>query len=143
PNNSTINERAQMFWVAGRLPNAGEVPSTGTATYSGHTIATIRNGSQNYVSAGSFQNVVNFGSRTGTVTVTGLDSTNYAGRMTFGSDPRYFTGTLSGLNNQSRSMLIGGSFFTGTTSSVGEMGGVVQLGGPSYLGSGIFAARMR
>jgi hypothetical protein len=132
-----------MFWVAGRLPNAGEVPVTGIATYSGHAIAAIRNGSQNYVSAGAFQNVVNFGSRTGSVTVTGLDSTNYAGRMTFSSDPRFFSGSLTGVNNQSRNMIMTGAFFTGRTSSVGEIGGALQVGGPSYLGSGIFAGRMR
>jgi hypothetical protein len=144
PNNSSIEERAQMFWVAGRLPGAGQVPVTGTATYNGHAIAAIRNGNQTYVSAGSFQNVVNFGSRSGSVTVTGLDSTNYAGRMTFSSsDSRFFSGTLSGLNNQNRNMVINGSFFTGTTSAVGEMGGALQVGGPSYIGSGIFAGRMR
>lgn len=143
PNNSSIEEKAQMFWVAGRFLNAGDVPTRGTATYDGHAIAAIRNGSQNYVSAGTFQNVVNFGTRTGAVSVNGLDSTNYSGRMVFGPDPRFFSGTLSGVNNQSRSMVLSGSFFAGTTSPVGEMGGTLQLGGPSYLGNGIFAGRIR
>jgi hypothetical protein len=143
PNNSTIDERAQMFWVAGRFPNAGDVPTQGTAAYDGHTIAAIRNGSQTYVAAGGFQNVINFGTRTGNVSVNNLDATNYAGRVVLGSDPRFFSGTLSGVNNQNRNMIITGSFFNGRTSPVGEMGGALQVGGPSYLGTGIFAGRMR
>lgn len=142
PNNSQINERGFSFWVAGRLPQVGEVPAFGSATYTGHAIANIRNGSQSYLSAGAFQNVVNFGSRSGTVSVTGLDSTNYAGRMVMNSsDPRFFSGSLSSLSGQSRNMAINGSFFTGSAGPVGEMGGALQITGPSYLGAGIFAAR--
>jgi hypothetical protein len=92
PNNSTIEERAQMFWVAGRLPTAGEVPTSGSATY---------------------------------------------------DDPRFFAGALSGLNNQSRAMVITGSFFNGARGPAGEMGGALQVGGSSYSGSGIFAATQR
>jgi hypothetical protein len=141
PNNASIEERGRMFWVAGRVPNVGDVPATGTATYDGHAIASIRNGSQSYIAGGAFQNVVNFGSRSGSVTVTGLDSTNYSGRMTMlGNDPRFFAGTLSG---GSRSMALTGNFFAGTASPVGEMGGLLQLSGSSYTGGGIFVGRLR
>ena len=142
PNNSTIDERSRMFWVAGRLPNLSDVPATGTASYTGHAIANIRNGSQNYVAAGAFQNVVDFGTRSGNVSVTGFDSTNYAGQVSMGSsDPRFFAGTLSGVNNQSRNMALTGNFFAGTASPVAEMGGALQVTGPSYSGAGIFVGR--
>ena len=131
-----------MFWVAGRLPNLSDVPATGTASYTGHAIASIRNGSQNYVAAGAFQNVVDFGTRSGNVSVTGFDPTNYAGQVSMGSsDPRFFAGTLSGVNNQSRNMALTGNFFAGTASQVGEMGGALQVTGPSYSGAGIFVGR--
>jgi hypothetical protein len=148
PNNSTIEEHAQMFWVAGRLPNRGDVPTQGIATYDGHAIAAIRNEGRTYVAAGTFRNDVNFGTRTGAVSVTDLDSTNYAGRISFFPDRRFFAGHLSGVNsqtgvNQNRSMLLNGSFFTGASSPVGEMGGALRIRGPDYLGSGIFAGQMK
>ena len=142
PNNSTIDERARMFWVAGRLPNLSDVPATGTASYTGHAIASIRNGSQNYVAAGAFQNVVDFGTRSGNVSVTGFDSTNYAGQVSMGSsDPRFFAGTLSGVNNQSRNMALTGNFFAGTASPVAEMGALCKslaraTPEPAYLSGG-------
>jgi hypothetical protein len=142
PNNATISESARMFWVAGRFPNSvGDVPTTGSATYDGHAIANIRNGNQSYIAAGAFQNVVNFGSRTGSVSVNGLDATNYTGRVSMlQSDPRFFAGTLSG---GGRSMALSGNFFQGASSPVGEMGGGLQVTGPSYSGAGVFLGRMR
>jgi hypothetical protein len=142
PNNATISESARMFWVAGRFPNSvGDVPTTGSATYDGHAIANIRNGGQSYIAAGAFQNVVNFGSRTGSVSVNGLDATNYTGRVSIlQSDPRFFAGTLSG---GGRNMALSGNFFQGTSSPVGEMGGGLQVTGPSYSGAGVFLGRMR
>jgi hypothetical protein len=132
----------QGFWVAGRPTTAGEVPLSGQATYSGHVVAAIQNGTDMYYSAGNFNNTVDFGARNGQVSVTGLDGTNYAGQVQFGQDPRSFSGSLAG-DVGSRSMALNGSFFRGVSSPVGEMGGSVSISGPSYLGAGIFAAKMR
>ncbi|ABD07851.1 conserved hypothetical protein [Rhodopseudomonas palustris HaA2] len=130
------------FWVAGRPTTAGEVPLTGQATYAGHVVAAIENQSATYIATGNFQNTVNFGNRTGAVTVTGLDSTNYAGQVQFMQDPRYFAGSLAG-DAGARQMALTGSFFRGVSSPVGEMGGSVAITGTNYLGGGIFAAQMK
>lgn len=135
-------DTALGFWVAGRPTTAGEVPLSGQATYGGHVIANIENAGSNYVATGNFSNTVNFGSRTGQVTVTGLDSTNYVGQVQFMQDPRYFAGSLAG-DAGARQMAMTGSFFRGANSPVGEMGGAVAISGASYLGSGIFAAKMK
>ena len=130
-----------MTWVAGRLPEVSEVPATGTATYVGHVVASIRSGNAEYLAAGNLSNFVNFGSRTGSATVTGLDGTNYSGPLQMvQNDPRFFNAGLSG-NVGGRNLVMNGSFFRGTSSPVGEMGGNVQLQGTNYQGSGIFAAR--
>lgn len=135
-------DTALGFWVAGRPTTVGEVPTQGQATYGGHVIAHIENNGSSYVASADFSNTVNFGSRTGQVTVTGLDNTNYAGQVQFMQDPRNFTGSLAGSTGE-RQMALTGSFFRGVSSPVGEMGGAVGLTGTNYLGSGIFAAKMK
>jgi hypothetical protein len=140
-----IRDVVESFWVAGRLPtSASDVPTIGSATYTGHAIANINNNGQSYVAAGQFQNTVNFATRVGNVTVNGLDSTNYAGQVSLvSSDPRYFGGALSGVNNTSRSMTMIGNFFQGRTSPVGEMGGGLSISGYNYSGGGVFLGKMQ
>jgi hypothetical protein len=122
----------------------GDVPTTGQATYTGHVIANVQ--SAGFV-AGGFSNSVDFGARTGAVSVTGLDNTNYSGTVYFNNDPRNFGGTIDSTNvgADGRSMALQGSFFQGARSPVGEMGGSVAISSTkdSYLGSGIFAASRR
>jgi hypothetical protein len=139
PTNTDLeSEHIVGTWVAGRpVGSISDVPTTGTATYTGHVIANVNSAG---LVAGGFSNAVDFGQRTGAVTVTGLDSTNYAGTVNFNTDPRNFGGTLAGSTGR-RSMALQGSFFQGKTSPVGEMGGKVAISGAGgYLGSGIFAA---
>jgi hypothetical protein len=132
-----------MTWVAGRPPNINEVPSTGHATYTGHVVASVLNNGAEYVTSGNLVNTINFGTRTGTGSVTGFDGTNYSGQLTLmNSDPRFFGGGLNG-NNGNRSMIMVGNLFKGVSSPVGEMGGNVLISGTNYRGSGIFAGRMQ
>jgi hypothetical protein len=142
PGNQSTNTGSEITvgtWVAGRpVGSISDVPTTGTATYAGHVIANINSVG---FAAGGFSNTVNFGTRTGAVSVTNLDSTNYTGNVSLNTaDPRNFGGTLAG-STGGRSMALQGSFFQGKTSPVGEMGGSVAISGANnYLGSGIFAA---
>jgi hypothetical protein len=142
-----------LLWVAGVPTSLANLPATGTATYTGHAIASIAAsatpGATSYLAAGAFSNVVNFGSRTGAVTITGLDGTNYAGTTQFVPSSTMFS-TASGSplvgSNGGRTATLAGSFFQGgatnTTPLYGEMGGSLILNGAGgYLGSGIFAAR--
>jgi hypothetical protein len=133
-----------MLWVAGVPTTAGSIPQTGTATYTGHAIANISNNGAQYISAGTFSNTVNFGARTGSVSIGGLDGTNYAGTVNLTPSSTLFAGTLSG-STGARAAALNGSFFQGgptnTTPGYGEMGGSINIAGTNYLGSGIFAAR--
>jgi hypothetical protein len=147
------SEKLVGTWVAGRPTTIAEVPTVGQATYIGHVVANVQNGSLDNMRypenvsgsrlvAGNFTNTVDFGARTGSVTVTGLDQTNYAGTVRFMNDPRQFAGSLTG-DYGYRKMGLSGGFFRGTASPVGEMGGSVMLSGHNYLGTGTFAARMK
>jgi hypothetical protein len=139
PNTNTGSEFALGTWVAGRpVGSISDIPTTGQATYTGHVIANINSAG---FAAGGFSNTVDFGARTGAVTVSNLDSTNYTGTVLLNTaDPRNFGGTLAG-NVGGRTMALDGSFFQSKTSPIGEMGGRVAITGNSnYLGSGIFAA---
>jgi hypothetical protein len=136
-----------MLWVAGvPLTSPSVLPTTGTATYTGHAIADISLGSRynTYLAAGAFMNVVNFGARSGTVEITGLDAANYIGTVSLTSGSARFSGTLAGTTD-GRLATLNGSFFQGgksnSTPAYGEMGGSITLSGPNYIGSGIFAAR--
>ncbi|WP_455405209.1 FecR family protein [Rhodopseudomonas parapalustris] len=126
------------YWVAGRPTSAGEVPLSGSASYVGHVIG-FDNSSGNV--AGNLTTSVNFATRTGSVAVAGFGGVDYSGSLALSaSDPRNITASLTGLG---RTMNLNGSFFRGVASPVGEMGGNVSISGPSYIGAGIFAAKMQ
>jgi hypothetical protein len=144
------DQGALLLWVAGVPTTAGTLPTTGTATYTGHAIASIANGATpgatSYLAAGGFSATANFATRTGTVNITGLDGTNYAGTaMQAATLLTTFNGTLMG-NNGNRTATLAGSFFQGgptnSTPAYGEVGGSLILNGTGgYLGSGIFLGR--
>lgn len=142
-NGQTYSDRGHLMpWVAGRQTTIAEVPATGTATYTGHVVANIRNNGRDYVAAGNLSNTVNFGTRSGTASVTSLDGANYSGQLNLAQgDPRQVTAALT--NGAERQMLMIGNLFRGSTSPVGEMGGAVYINGTNYIGGGIFAGRMR
>ena len=144
------DQGALLLWVAGVPTSLANLPATGTATYTGHAIANIANGTAGltYLAAGTFSNMVNFGARTGAVTINGLDGTNYAGTTQFATSSATFATPMSSPlvgNNNGRTAALNGSFFQGGptgTVPAGEMGGSLILNGTGgYLGSGIFAAR--
>ena len=87
-----------LLWVGGVPTTAGAIPASGMATYTGHAIANIANPNNitSYLAAGAFSNTVNFGARTGAVTITGLDNTNYAGSVKLVPSSVTFNGTLAG-----------------------------------------------
>ncbi len=132
-----------MLWVAGVQPAVGTIPTTGSATYGGHVIANFTDGTSQYIAAGNFSNTVNFGSKSGTVSISNLDNRSYLGNTSFSADPRFFTGTGATVSGSPTGFSLAGQFYQGSTGPAQEMGGNILFQGMSnsYLGSGIFAAR--
>jgi len=132
-------DRIQLAtFVSGELPSVAQIPITGTATYNGHVVANIVNGTARYVAAGSFQQNWNFGTRAGSVTVGNLDGTTYTGATTAPVTARDFTGTIAG---GGRTGAIDGSFFRSPSDSVAYQAGSLAISGPGYRASGIFAGQ--
>jgi hypothetical protein len=139
-----------LLWVAGTPSLAGTLPVTGMATYTGHAIASIASsanpGATSYLAAGALSATANFATRTGTVSITGLDGTNYAGTAAQAAGaPATFAGSLNAVSGiTGRTATLAGSFFqgTGSTPAYSEIGGSLILNGTgNYLGSGIFLGR--
>jgi hypothetical protein len=139
-----------LLWVAGTQSLAGTLPVTGMATYTGHAIASIASsanpGATSYLAAGALSATANFATRTGTVSITGLDGTNYAGTAAQAAGaPATFAGSLNAVSGiTGRTATLAGSFFqgTGSTPAYSEIGGSLILNGTgNYLGSGIFLGR--
>lgn len=127
-------------WVYGDPTRFTDVPSSGTATYAGHAIASVRNGSSEYLAAGNFQNTVNFGNQTGAVTIPSLDGRSYSGTVAAGGGGNIIAGTLAS-SVPGSSMTLNGQFFRGASGPAGEMGGTLTVGGtPGYSAAGIFNA---
>ena len=76
----------------GHAANAADVPTTGSATYTGHAIADISNNGVQYIAAGTFSNNVNFATRTGQVQIGGLDNGNFNGVVNLTPNTANFVG---------------------------------------------------
>ena len=163
PGGGNDQERGHLLtWVAGQLADRSLIPTTGSATYSGHIIgnvqfgpgstsAPVTNTGTNYVAGGTFNHTVNFGQGTGSLAFT-FDQRNYAGTSTLNAANRAnFSGSFAATGSPvPASGSLQGSFF-GPNSGAGtaplEQGGQFTITGapPSgpgvYNAAGIFAAR--
>lgn len=88
-------------WVAGNILSESELPSTGTASYAGHAVGNVISGSGNraaqYLAAGNFEMNVDFGSRTGSASVSDFDGRNFSATLDSfeGGDTNLFYGGVS------------------------------------------------
>ena len=156
-------ERDRMhlgWWFAGRLSDPAQVPTTGTATYNGQLIGSVKNSTTGaeYVSAGKLQYNANFASPSAsTMTVTNFDGVNYGGTVGFdrtrntaagfnatpgiaGTIPRTGGAALTGAT-----MDVGGAFYQGRTDPIKDVAGAFAVrANPTgtnhnYIAGGIFA----
>lgn len=141
-DSAVLNDVASGFWVAGRPISNSDVPTVGQASYVGHVVAQVQNCGSSYISAGNLTTTVDFASRHGTAYVSNFDGLNYSGNLYVSPSQPHLTAGLNSIGSD-RSMLLSGEFYRGRSSPVGEMGGAALVSGTNYLGSGIFAARMK
>jgi hypothetical protein len=128
-------------WVAGRPTDPALIPTKGSATFTGHVVASIKSSGREYVAAGNFSNEVNFATGVGAVRVSGLDGRTYAGSVDHLRGSGYFVGSLDSSSAGNPVMDVIGQFYDGPAGRAHEMGGGVRInGGPSYIGAGTFAA---
>ena len=139
------NEREAVHiasWVAGEIPDAVDIPTTGTAAYAGHIVGNVKNGANYYVSAGRFTQQYNFATDTGAFNVTNFDGADYSGSVSASNLRNDFQGAnIQGSSN--RVMNLRGSFFKSPAQGSGAIpayvGGDFNVTGDGYKAGGTFA----
>ena len=118
------------------LPGANGLPSIGKVTYNGQMFGTANN----RFAGGDYQNVWNFGTRSGTVTAT-FDGAQFQGR-TVGTNSGFQTPNSIQSNNTTtpRNLSLNGGFYGngGNGSTPQYQIGNFNVTGRGYSGSGIF-----
>ncbi|MBI1777742.1 MAG: FecR domain-containing protein [Proteobacteria bacterium] len=132
-------------WVAGPMARASDMPQTGIATFVGHAIGTVVNGSAQYIAGGGFSNVWDFGRKQGALTISNFDGLTMSGALS-SANGRDYGGTLAVTGQSGLGGSAQGSFFMGRGDPARETGGqfVVKAsgtGGSRYGATGIFVGR--
>lgn len=129
-------------WIAGKVPNAGDLPTSGTATYGGHAIGNVYNNGSLYTAVGSYQNSWDFGKRQGSVTMN-FDNATYSGTTVLTNGTADFSGRVDSTNR------VGGVFGTfvqgGSDPAAAQMGrfSINETSGDPYRASGTFGAEKK
>ncbi|HWK45267.1 MAG TPA: hypothetical protein VNT30_11120 [Stellaceae bacterium] len=152
PYNSDIraNNITMGLWVAGPLPNTSDIPTSGTATYTGAAIGTVQtvgtiggvsNTLGRYIAVGGLVGTYNFGTKSGTFNISNFDGANYTSAVS-SSNARDYAGTLTGTG---RTGTLSGSFYKSPSNPVAETGGQFTIlnnsGGTTYQAVGVFTAK--
>ena len=139
PFDSTRTYTAVGPYVAGKLANAVQLPQTGTATYNGFMSGIAASQGNAYAATGTYQNVWNFGARSGVFSGT-FDGRAYSGptQATTGSNGAAFTGGFSG---GGRTGSLNGAFFSSPGDPAAYQAGTFSIGGSQYKASGVFAGQ--
>lgn len=118
-------------WIIGDVTANVEMPSSGTATYSGNAVGTVVSGTSQYIATGQLSATVDFAARNGTVSVSNFDSHSFSSSVSFPS-----SSSFSGTNGTTN---ITGSFVNGSSGEAakGMMGSFATSSG-GWSASGIF-----
>ena len=130
-------------YVAGEIAGFAAINALqGTATYTGHAIGTIFNGSQVYQAIGGLAATVNFDNPgSSAFNITNFDGANYAGTglaVTSAGTRHRLVGSIAGAG---RTGSYNGSFMSGGGDVAAEMGGQFKVDGGGYSAVGVFAAK--
>jgi hypothetical protein len=134
-------------WVAGKVPQPGDLPTSGEVSYTGHAIGNVYSGGAGYTAVGSYQNTWNFADRRGTVNLD-FDRANYTGNTSVIDGTASFQGRLDGtaLGQVDASNRIGGlrgNFVQGGDDPVAGVAGrfsIQETAGDTYRAAGTFGA---
>lgn len=122
-------------WIIGKQPENSAIPTSGTATYNGNAVGTVINGSAQYIATGAMTSTMNFGTRTGTVAVSGYDSKTFSADVSFGSG----TATFSGSSSSGITTSVTGAFASNGTDPVKGIMGNFSAADGNWSSTGIFA----
>ena len=135
-NGQPVTKDVQLgWWIAGKIPSAGDLPQSGSATYAGDAIGNVNNNGKQYVATGDLDMSWNFGRRSGTLTISDFDDRKFTGLMLAPPGKVQFGGALTGQG------LVGaasGSFVRNGDNAAGGVMGNFGVTGNRYQATGIF-----
>lgn len=115
------------------------LPTSGVGSFAGTASGTVVNNGATYMAAGSFNQIYNFGSRTGVINIGNFDSANYTYAVT-GSSGSNFGGMLT-TGPANRTGTVSGSFTGIGAVQTGGNFGIQSTAGTPYSVSGNFTGR--
>ncbi len=128
---SSITSSHMGNWVIGDVTANIDMPASGTATYAGHAVGTVLNGGSQYIATGDMAASVDFGSRTGNVSISDFDGRSFGSAVSFAGSST-FTGT-DGTTS------VTGSFVNGNGLAAEGLMGAFTTSNGGWSASGIFA----
>jgi hypothetical protein len=140
PNHPGRTYEAWGTYVAGKPPMAVQLPTMGSATYTGFMAGFAQSGGNNpYAATGTYQNTWDFAGRTGVFNGT-FDGRSYSGNTTGAAGSTIFTGNFIGGN---RTGGLNGGFFASPTDPAKYQAGTFSIGNSHsyYRASGVFAGQ--
>jgi hypothetical protein len=141
------------LWVGGTPATIGSIPGSGTATYTGNTVAVINDNGARYLAASNYTQTWNFGSDSGTATIANLDGRTYTAASLSAANRRDFSGALTGQASGTNGSTVNatgiggnlrGSFFAGTTGTADNVrfaAGNFNVASGTYSATGIFLSK--
>ncbi len=129
-------------WVAGSMTNSADLPTTGSATYAGHAVGNVVNGSDQYLAAGNFNMSLDFQYRTGTASVSNFDGKNFSATLseTTVSSGNLFNGPVSGaFSGEINTSVVAGP----STNHDGVIGSFNVKEGSTWKATGIVAGQLQ
>lgn len=128
---SQITSAHMGNWVIGDVTDNIDMPSSGSATYTGHAVGTVLDGANQYIATGDMAASMDFSSRTGSVSISDFDGRNFGSNVSFASSST-FTGT-DGASS------LTGSFVNGDGQNARGVIGAFTTSDGGWSASGIFA----
>lgn len=132
------------FWTAGQVTPSADINKLAAqgavGTYTGHMIGSVFNNGAQYVAAGGVAATNNFAARTGSFSVINYDGRSFtspiARQFTQGANYRFGITGVYGISGA-----VKGSFYGPMAAETGGNFTFRTTAGPTYLTSGIFAAK--
>jgi hypothetical protein len=131
-------------WVAGVATPLNDLATlegqgaTANFAYTGAAVGSVFNAGKSYVAAGGFGGTYNFGTQSGTMTISNFDGHTFSG-----SGPAPLNGNSYSFNSTGAGVTgsIKGSFYGPMAAETGGSFALQTTSGPSYLASGIYAGK--
>jgi trimeric autotransporter adhesin len=129
-------------WVAGSPTPAADINNligmSATASYSGAAVGSVFNNGAHYLAAGGFNQSYNFGTQTGTMTISNFDGKTFGGTVVGARGSPAFAAPLSGSGVSGSAA---GTFFGPGAIEAGGSFAVQGTSNVPYVAAGTFAGR--